>query len=385
MDVATLDLAAKLAVLDQARQRLEAELERDEHWRALQMPLASAGANDLAAEKEARDRRLRLALETNPVYIAWRNVVEASATLQKTGASDSELEGLVVSSEAVPAQASDDTSERTKPLRDRSSLSAALQDVLADEGEAGSGNDGDPNLPDGLPPEIAALIRQEVKAGAAMASLSESDRELHAVGERAARAVEKLLAIPSVEPVAPEHLETARRADRLANELREINERRRARAAANDEREITTETAPTERRGPSPSDPAEDADFMDNPAGAPWVPFDGLSDPEETVATVMARPEHQPSVPAQEPVRRGTLVERLRAEETSVPAPPPVTTRTPRLDVTHEAEVTVVRKSPEILPKSEEQISTIAQHPPLQDHKSPQRPFRRLINVLTGK
>lgn len=376
--MATLDMAAKLAVLDQARQRLEAELERDEHWRALQKPLPSTDATEFASEKEARDHRLRQALEANPVYVAWRNVVEASATLQKTGANDGAFDGPVEPAQAVVTQLAERKPEPPKPEPDRGSLSAALQGMLADEDVAEADAGSDRGHSDGLPPEIAALLREEVRAGSAPSTLSESDRELHAVGERAARAVEKLLAIPSVEPVAREHLETARRADRLASELREINDRRRARSAQRNENEIVTETAPTERRAAEPANPNDDVDFLLNPAGAPWVPFDNLGDPEETVATVMARPEHLPREPVGEPQRRGKLVERLRAEEMSATVPPSSSERTQRLSVTHEAEVTVVRKS-------QDNVPTVALPPPVPEEKPPQRPFRRLINALTGK
>lgn len=68
--MAALELEAKLAILDQAMKRLEGELQQDEHWRALHLPMPDADGEAALARK----RRLLEALETNAVYRAWRDM-----------------------------------------------------------------------------------------------------------------------------------------------------------------------------------------------------------------------------------------------------------------------------------------------------------------------
>lgn len=363
--MSTLDLAAKLAVLDDARRRLETELERDEHWRALNRPVPASEAT--GPEREARDHRLRQALQNNPVFVAWRNVVEAATALRGEGAAaDTDLDGLV-------EPAARDRAATAAPDAERGSLAKVLQQAPSTGSVSDDAiQDDEDEIADGLPPEIAALIRAE--AGA-VEERAESEQEMHAVGERAARAVDKLLAIPSVAPVAPEQLETARRADRLARELRGIRERRRVQAQAADEQTIITQASSVAPPAPEhpPASDGHDVDFLLNPAGAPWEPFDAANDPQEAMVTVARTPP--PPHPAPAGPSREVFIERLRAEER---VPPPLE-RTRRMSVQEEAEVTLVRPG-------EETVPTVAQAPPPSppEPKS-ERPLRRLINVLKGK
>lgn len=372
----TLDLAAKLAVLDEARRRLEAELERDEAWRALNTPVPASEAD--APDREARDHRLRQALQNNPVFVAWSNVQDAAEALRDRAEAD---EGDPGSLQAPQTHAASAAPQET-PAEDAPPLLAA---PLHEEPSTAAVNSPYPvedeaSVSDDLPPEIAALIRAEAVAEDG----SDSDQEQRAVGERATRAVDKLLAIPSVAPVAPEQLETARRADRLARELHGIRERRRVQArAASLEAEIITQARsvaqhPRPEQGPPVDGP--DVDFLLNPAGAPWMPFDTPNDPQEEIVT--AARVIEPAKPVA-PVRpsREAFLGRLRAEEG---VPPPLE-RTRRISVTEEAEVTLVRPGEDTQP-------TIAQAPPPADPEpappaaaKPARPLRRLINVLKGK
>jgi hypothetical protein len=77
-------LEDEIAVLGQARARLEALLEADENWRALVHRPPSAGEQDAA--RRARDQRLEMALAGNVVYQAWRHVGEAIAAVKKGAA-----------------------------------------------------------------------------------------------------------------------------------------------------------------------------------------------------------------------------------------------------------------------------------------------------------
>lgn len=372
----TLDLAAKLAVLDEARRRLEAELERDEAWRALNTPVPASEAD--APDREARDHRLRQALQNNPVFVAWSNVQDAAEALRDRAEADERDPGSLQAPQTYAASAA----TQETPAEDAPPLLAA---PLHEEPSTAAVNSPYPvedeaSVSDDLPPEIAALIRAEAVAEDG----SDSDQEQRAVGERATRAVDKLLAIPSVAPVAPEQLETARRADRLARELHGIRERRRVQArAASLEAEIITQARsvaqhPRPEQGPPVDGP--DVDFLLNPAGAPWMPFDTPNDPQEEIVT--AARVIEPAKPVA-PVRpsREAFLDRLRAEEG---VPPPLE-RTRRISVTEEAEVTLVRPGEDMPP-------TIAQAPPPADPEpappaaaKPARPLRRLINVLKGK
>jgi hypothetical protein len=75
-------LEVEVAVLEQARARLEALLEADENWRALVHRPATAGEEDAA--RKARDARLEMALAGNVLYQAWRHVGEAIAAVRRS-------------------------------------------------------------------------------------------------------------------------------------------------------------------------------------------------------------------------------------------------------------------------------------------------------------
>lgn len=379
MVLATLEMAAKLAILQDARRRLEAELERDEHWRALQRPPAAGEEAPEPSEWQARNRRLQMALDANPVYLAWRNVLEAETLLRTRGeapARDQDAittQAAVLPSPAVAVATPELASAPTHPPDAQAAvktLARTLQDV-APESPGANDDPDDGALSDNLPPEIAALIRAEVEA-ADPSQPRESDRELREVGERAARAVEKLLAIPSVEPVGPLQLETARRPDRLEKELREIKERRRVQALASSQSDIVTEAARVPPAPPVAPTP-DDMDFLHSPAGAPWVAFETQA--EEARSPVVTRRIPKPGKPPEGP-SRDTFIDRLLAEERP-PVPPAETERTRRI-VPEEAEVTVVRPG-------QETITTVAQPAPSPADTTPARPLRRLIKALRGE
>src|SRR5882757_9623805 len=78
MSEADLGLAGRLGALEEARVRLEAALAADENWRALAHAGDGVGEEeDHSADRRARDMRLRLALEENPLYRAWQHVIDA--------------------------------------------------------------------------------------------------------------------------------------------------------------------------------------------------------------------------------------------------------------------------------------------------------------------
>jgi hypothetical protein len=68
--VARSDETENLAALEEARVRLEAALASDENWRALQQ----SPRDDVSEERRARDTRLRMALDANPLFRAWTHV-----------------------------------------------------------------------------------------------------------------------------------------------------------------------------------------------------------------------------------------------------------------------------------------------------------------------
>ncbi|MDX2202249.1 MAG: hypothetical protein NW223_05825 [Hyphomicrobiaceae bacterium] len=78
--MAALELAAKLAILEQAMKRLETELQHDRNWRALR---GSAPDPSIPPEiAEARTRHLLQALEGNPIYCAWRDMQGVASLLR---------------------------------------------------------------------------------------------------------------------------------------------------------------------------------------------------------------------------------------------------------------------------------------------------------------
>ena len=73
-----------MAALEAVRAELETALGDDENWRALQSHrrIQQRGGSD----RRDRDARLVKALEANPLYLAWTNVVEAIDALRDADA-----------------------------------------------------------------------------------------------------------------------------------------------------------------------------------------------------------------------------------------------------------------------------------------------------------
>lgn len=77
------EIADKLATLEEARSQLEAALASDENWRALRQ--GDLHDDDWSSARQARDTRLAMALEANPLYRAWQHVNEAIDALRVDG------------------------------------------------------------------------------------------------------------------------------------------------------------------------------------------------------------------------------------------------------------------------------------------------------------
>lgn len=210
--MAALQLAGKLAILNEALKRLEGELERDENWRALHADLPA----DASADRAHRDMRLRQALEANPVYRAWKDVREAAALLgsapgvgQAAPATPDRLAPDAACQDGAAAAAAAPETPPAAP----GSLADALQKIHgahepgaaeppAGADAAASGDDYE------LPPEIANLIATHFEQQADGLS---GDPDAAEVGERATQAVERALLIPTVAAVDRTEIENARR------------------------------------------------------------------------------------------------------------------------------------------------------------------------------
>lgn len=173
------ELAAQLAVLEAALQRLEAELAQDASWRDLQ---AGGGL------EEAQRARLTTLLEANPVYMAWRNMRDAAAMLQQRQQSPAAPAAHAHAPDALPA-----------------TLAEALQQLPPEDGRA----DADA-MTGAVPQLLAAEVAAQVAPDAVSApvpvtppAMTAEEREHYEVGKRATQAVERILAIPVVEPIAP--------------------------------------------------------------------------------------------------------------------------------------------------------------------------------------
>ncbi|RTL72401.1 MAG: hypothetical protein EKK41_04795 [Hyphomicrobiales bacterium] len=208
-----LELEAKLSILDQAMKRLEGELRHDEHWRALNQPV-SADVADPAA-MDARNTRLRLALEANPVYRAWKDVKDVTDLLR---AKDPQpVDEVATEEDAPPPHAPEPAPAAEVPPQELASPDEPLVPApiaTADppvEAAAPSPPPDDLAAHYELPEELANLIREELELVEREASVAEPTDEAAAVGARATRAIDRLLDIPEVEPVSAEQLEEARR------------------------------------------------------------------------------------------------------------------------------------------------------------------------------
>lgn len=175
--MAGVELADQLGILNEALQRLEGELAHDASWCALQQ---DAGLDD------STRARLTETLEANPVYRAWRNMRDAAAMLRP---------------------APDAADAALSPARMTETLAEALQNLPPEEAEAEPTALSEPEtVAQMLAAEVAAQTAPQVspvRASEAPVLLSAEDREAYDVGQRATQAVERILAIPVIEPIAP--------------------------------------------------------------------------------------------------------------------------------------------------------------------------------------
>ena len=74
--------AQELAALERARCQLEAVLSGDENWRALRLAGADNADPAASAARQARNRRLEMALADNAHYQAWKHLNEAIDALR---------------------------------------------------------------------------------------------------------------------------------------------------------------------------------------------------------------------------------------------------------------------------------------------------------------
>lgn len=172
------ELAGQLAVLEEALKRLQGELSRDAAWVALN------GRADLADDARAE---LTRTLEANPVYLAWRNMRDAAAMLK--------ARADTAAAPIVPS-----------PAEPPSAMTMTLADALAQIPQ--EDRDAEP-----LPKDVAALLAAQVAAqlGAPKRApvatetgpQTAEEREQFDVGTRATQMVERILAIPVVEPISP--------------------------------------------------------------------------------------------------------------------------------------------------------------------------------------
>jgi hypothetical protein len=303
-----LELEAKLSILDQAMKRLEGELRHDEHWRALHQPLAPDAADQAAID--ARNTRLRLALEANPIYRAWKDVKDVTDLLR---AKDPGVAPQALPEDDAPIPQDNESSAAATGTSDEPAstnepqvaapLAAAEQPV---EVATPATQTDDLAAHYELPEELANLIREELELVEREATAPETTEDAAAVGARATRAIDRLLEIPEVEPVSAEQLEEARR-----------------RAAAFDRK---PRRGGLSERLAGAKDPAEHENTHSVPLAAEDLAF--LLSPSTAPTKASVRkpaPERKP------------FLQRLTAED-QVPRPIPQ-------ERAEEAEVTVVRRA----------------------------------------
>ncbi len=172
--MATFDLPEQMAALQAMRAELEAALGNDENWRALRR--AGAPRSNTQDDRRDRDARLEKALEANPLYVAWTHIGAAIDALHDAQhAADAAEAGEI---------------ELPKDIRERLRADAADDDVT--EPSVTPAQDDD------------ELVTQEAGKG---------------------RASPKLVAIPSLEPIAtPTEQAFSDRLQKLEADMDELNE-----------------------------------------------------------------------------------------------------------------------------------------------------------------
>ena len=208
--MATLELAGKLAILEGALKRLEAELERDENWRALHRhAIAGDESDEGRAQRDARDTRLVMALEGNSIYRAWKDMHEAAEVLRAMQAQHQPGEAVNAPDAGTPETETPQAAAPIEPTPSRTTLAEALQQARdARVPSAEASKPVEPVHHYDLPQEIADLIAAEIQG---QGPASESEQDLGDVGQRATEAVDRILSIPTVDPVDPARIEEARR------------------------------------------------------------------------------------------------------------------------------------------------------------------------------
>lgn len=443
--MADLGVAGRLDVLEEARARLEAALADDENWRALAHSDGAGAEVDHSADRRARDMRLRLALEENPLYRAWQHVVDAIDAVCESGlvlgaAMAAEDPAADLPSAPVPPSPPATVSEpETEAESDRaleietaraepevpkppvpSAADAPPPPVEPTAGPEPDGSAADPAadqpealteieaptpppevvvagvlvaepvtpealLPEPpapaetseLPAEIAMLIRREADEGAAEAAVVRvitQAETVPAATEQAAvpaepeptpanaKTAEARLAIPSVEPVLPAHLDAARRMDRLEAELREMTERR---AEADDQGEFGAEPEDAPEAPPAPvaKAPGKRKPVVPVPASTPAPPR------EEASVTFVSRETKRPLLSSVD-LPRTPLFERLRTARSQPDEDAAEPRFVPAESKPEEAEVTIVTQPPP---------------PPAATADPPTAPIRRFLKALSGK
>jgi hypothetical protein len=187
------------------------------------------------------------------------------------------------------------------------------------------------------------------------------------------------LAIPSVEPVLPTHLDAARRVDRLEAELREMTERR----AASDDADASEDDAPPAPEPPPPRAP-KPRPRLDARQLAPEasVPPTGRAVPDEATVTFVSRETKRPLLSSID-LPRTPLFQRLRSVppaggEEAVPSEP---SYIPGAGKAEEAEVTIVSPAR----KNAEPATKAVPAADAPDDDPPTAPIRRFLKALSGK
>jgi hypothetical protein len=230
--------ADKLAALEEARARLETALSSDENWRALMQ--REVNDADWSAERQARDTRLAMALEANPLYRAWQHMNEAIDAL-----SEAPSPALV---ERIERAARGEESAPAPPP------SAVVEVERAPVAPAPAPPPKPPrsDVAAELPDDILALLHRDadaadkhveaaphIEGAGAGAPDQDDDYTDLLVAETSAPAVPAAPKPPAqAEPVLTTLTELTERIDRLDEELRELNARDDGLADAGDTAEV---------------------------------------------------------------------------------------------------------------------------------------------------
>jgi hypothetical protein len=324
------DASDRLLALIEARARLEAALQGNENWRALHHTGAGTELHDARHE---RDRRLQIALESDPLYGAWLSIGEAIAALD---------------------------GERERPLH------ATPQPDLQSQPADGAA----PSMPPGddLPEEIRTLIRAGSHEEADAPTEKALPESMAGATAQAAAAdmpaeQEKEASPPSRAAVAepPGALEdVAGRIERLEVEVLELSGE-----VQQEEQEEQEEREPAGE--PAPKGPAVPAIQEPNEALPAELSFRPVPEPDEATVTFVVREPRGPMLPAAElpadlgTPRKSALFDRLRSLSG---APPPDEDCRPTLNgPADEAQVEIVKE----------------------DGKKPSETVRRFMKALSGR